>query len=101
MNKKIISITIIAIIIIIAGGTAYKVNKSHKDKLMYVSELYIIEHTKLCYNEKKCTTDVVTLKNLYDLSYLKNEVNPVTKEYYNENSYIKKEENNYSFVIVN
>lgn len=100
MNKKIVVGTIIIIIALITSVTIYKVIKKHNDNLMLVSEKYIIEKAQKCYIEKKCTEESVTLKSLYDLNYLEVQVNPVTKEYYKDTSYIIKEEDNYKFIIV-
>lgn len=101
MNRKIILGTFLIIILLIGGFTTYKVIKGHNDRLLLVSEKYIIEKAKKCYDRKICVNDIVTLKELYDLEFLDIQVNPVTKEYYKDLSYIKKEENNYSFIIVN
>ena len=101
MSKKIIAFTFILLITLIAGLTTVKVVKSHHEKELLVSTKYITEKARLCYKEKKCTNDTVTLKELYDLKYLDKQVNPVTKEYYNENSIIKKEDNNYVFKELN
>lgn len=101
MNKKIILATFVFIVLLLVCGTSYKVVKKHQERLILVTEKRILEKAKLCFLENKCTGESTTLKNLYDLSYLEKEANPVTKEYYNENSYIKKEENNYTFIVVN
>ena len=39
-------------------------------------------------------------KELYDLKYLDKQVNSVTKEYYNENSYVKYSNNEYVFIDI-
>lgn len=100
VNVSLICITIFLIIGLIFGTTIYKVMKTHNDNLLKVSEKFIIEHAKDCYNEKRCTNETVTLKELYDLKYLARQANPVTKEYYKEESYVKKEGNTYTFVMV-
>lgn len=101
MNKNILTITILIIILLIGGVSTYKVIKRHNDRLMLVSEKLITERARRCYEEKKCTENTVTLKTLYNLDYLEIQANPVTKEYYNESSYIKKEDDHYTFVEVN
>lgn len=78
----------------------YKININHNDKLLLVSKKNIEEQARKCYNDKKCTKSVVTLQELEDLNYLNNEFNPVTKEYYNKKSYVKKENDTYIFVII-
>ena len=98
MNKWIVSGSIVIIIGLIIGVTSYKVVKTHQDKLILVEEKYIIEKAKECINEKKCNEEKVTLKELYTLEYLDKQSNPVTKKYYNEDSYVKYIDNEYIFV---
>ena len=74
-----------------------KVIKKHNDKLILVKEKYIIEMAEKCINEYKCKSDKVTLKELEEFDYIKKEVNPVTKEYYNEKSFVTYENNEYVF----
>ncbi len=101
-SKVMVALTFIICIGLIAGTTSYKVIKKHNDNLLLVSKKYIIEKTKQCYNDKVCSGNSVSLKNLYEHSYLDRQANPVTKEYYNEASYIVKlEDNTYNFIIVN
>lgn len=98
MNKKIILISIIISFLIIVGFTSYKVIKNHNEKLILVKEKYIIEKAKDCINDKKCNEEKITLEKLYELNYLEKEVNPVTKEYYNEKSYVLYKNNEYIFI---
>lgn len=98
MNKWIISGTIVIILGLVIGVTTFKVVKMHNNKLLLVEEKYIIEKAKKCINEKKCNNDAITLKELYELKYLNKQVNPVTKEYYNEESYITLKDNEYIFI---
>lgn len=100
MSKRIFLVTIILVISLIGGMTLYKIRQIHHAKLLLVSKKYIEEQAQKCYNEKKCQKDIVTLQELENLNYLNNEVNPVTKEYYNKNSYLKKEGDNYFLVII-
>ena len=100
MNKKIILITMLSIIFLIGGVTAYKVIKKHNDNLLLVSKKYIEEKARDCFNNKKCQGDKVTLETLYNLAYLAKQANPVTKEYYNVDSYVSKDGENYTFTIV-
>lgn len=100
MNKNWIIGTLIIILLLIGGTSIYKVKKLHEERLLLVSSKRIVEKARLCYIEKKCQGKSVTLKTLYDLKYLTIEANPITKEYYNENSYVKKEEDQYTFIIV-
>lgn len=100
MNKICITVTIIIIITLVIGVTTYKVVDKHNDKLMEVEEKYIIEIAKKCLNEKKCSGSKITLQTLYDLEFLDMQANPVTKEYYNPESYVEIKEANYTFIVV-
>ena len=100
MNKICITATVIIIVSLVIGVTTYKVLDEHNDKLIKVEEKYIIETAKNCLNEKKCSGSKITLQTLYDLDYLNVEANPVTKEYYNPNSYVEITDANYTFIVV-
>ena len=100
MNKICITVTIIIIITLLIGVTTYKVVDKHNDKLMEVEEKYIIETAKKCLNEKKCSGRKITLQTLYDLEFLDMQANPVTKEYYNPESYVEIKDANYTFIVV-
>ncbi|MBE6161303.1 MAG: hypothetical protein E7158_03695 [Firmicutes bacterium] len=99
-NKIIINTTIISIVIIVLIPTLYTIIKKHNDRLMEVSTKRIVEAAKKCYDEEKCKSKKITLKELYDNKYLKKESNPITKKYYNEKTYIKKKNNDYKLIIV-
>lgn len=100
INKNIFIASIIISILLIASVTTYKVMKRHNEKVLLVEEKYIIESAIKCLNDKKCNSDTITLKELYDLDYLEPQVNEVTKEYYNEESYIKKDESGFKFIVL-
>ena len=103
MNKVFVTVTIIFITVLIIGVTTYKVLNEHNAKLTKVEEKYIIEAAKKCLNEKECSGTTVTLQTLYDLSYLSYldfQADPVTKEYYNPDSFVKYEDATYTFVSV-
>lgn len=100
MNKWVISITVILFLGLVIGVTSYKVIKIHNDKVLLVESKYIIETAKKCLNEKVCNGDIITLKTLYDYGYLETQVNEVTKEYYNEESYVLVKDSEYQFIIV-
>ena len=100
-NKYFIIITIAIIGGLIIGTTFYKVEVNHNNKVLLVEKKYIIEAAKKCFNEKKCDKYPITLKELYDLGIIPRQVNEVTKEYYNENSYVEEANNNYDLIIVN
>lgn len=65
-----------------------------------VQRKYIIEKAKDCINQKKCSNDTITLKELYEKGFLERQVNRVTKEFYNEESYVELKDSNGRFVIL-
>lgn len=99
-NKITVVGSVIAILLIISIPTIYKVIKNHQNNLYQVVEEKIINGAKKCYYEEKCTEDIITLSELYDLNYLDKISNPVTKEYYNEESYIEYKNNEFKFIVV-
>ena len=96
-NKVIINITIVAIILIILIPTVYNIIKTHNDRLIKVTEKRIEEAAKDCYLKDICKDNKITLKVLYDNKYLEKESNPITKEYYNEESYVLVKNDTYTF----
>ena len=99
-NKIVVISSIIIIILIIGIPTTYKVIKNHNQNLYKVVEDKIIEKAKSCYYDQKCLNEKITLKELYDNKYLDKVSDPISKEYYNENSYVEIKNNNYKFVVV-
>lgn len=99
-NKVIIYMTIISILLIISIPTIYNIIKKHNDRLTLVTEKRITEAAKDCYLKDLCRDKKITLKELYNNKYLEKESNPITKEYYNENSYVLVENNKYTFVEI-
>ena len=99
-NKITIMGSIIAIILIIGIPTTYKVIKSHQNNLYKSVEARIIEAAKKCYFEEKCVNEKIYLKDLYELEYLEKISDPVTKEYYSEESYIEIKDNTFTFVSI-
>ncbi len=97
-NKITIIGTIIVIMLIVGSVTTYKVIKNHHKKLIQVTTDRIVDAAKKCYYEEKCTNKTVTLKELYDLNYISKQSNPISKEYYNEESYVKLD--SFKFVVV-
>jgi len=99
-NKITIVGTIIIILLIISIPTIYKVIKNHNDNLYQVVEEEIVGAAKKCYYEEKCLNDKILLKELYSLEYLDNVSDPITKEYYNEESYVLRNNNEFEFIVV-
>lgn len=88
-NKITIYVTIIAILLIISVPTIYKVVKTNHEKLYLVTEKLVIENAEKCIYEKKCNKNKVTLRDLYEKGYLKDEViDPVSKTVYSKESYV-------------
>ena len=89
-NRIIISGTIIIIALMIGIPTFINVKKDHEEKLIKVTENRIKE-AKKCFLENKCEGNSTTLQSLYNVGYLDEQVNPVTKKYYSSTSVIKYE----------
>ena len=88
MNKKVIGITIAVIAGMIIIPTIYKIHIEHNEHLLLVVEEEFHYYAKKCYLNDECS-EIVTLKELYDLNYLEERLtNPITKRYYDENSSI-------------
>lgn len=100
MNKKIIYFTIILLLLLILIPTIYKVVKNHENALYEVSNKKVIETAITCKNKGFCTKEKITLKQLYELEMLKEVNDPVTKQIYNEESYVIKKGNTYKFIVV-
>ncbi len=98
-NKITIVGSIIIIILIISIPTIYKVVMIHHNNLYRVVEEKIIEQAKKCRNDGVCLNETITLKELYQNNYLDKVSDPVTKEYYNEESYLKIENDKYEFIV--
>jgi hypothetical protein len=96
-NKYLIIGSIVVVLFIIGIPTTYKVIKNHQNNLIKVVTDKIIIAAKKCHYDEKCSNDKITLKELYDNKYLDKLSNPITKEYYNELSYVKISNNNYEF----
>ena len=97
-NKITIIGSIIAILLIISIPTIYKVIKNHNDNLYEVVEEKILNAAKKCYYDEVCVEDKILLKDLYELDYLEKVSNPITKEYYNENSYVLRKDIKFTFI---
>lgn len=97
-NKIVIYITILAIVIIIGCPTLYKVIKENHRKLYVVTNKLVTEAAERCFYESNCENSTITLKELYEKKYLKEEIiDPVTKIVYNETSYIEIKEKDSTF----
>ena len=83
-------ITILLIIIVVSG---YKAHLIHQERQLRVMNQFIKETAKLCYLKGYCEGQI-TLGTLYELMDLEQIINPVTREYLNEDlciDYIEEE----------
>jgi hypothetical protein len=87
-NKVILYVTIIIIVILIAVPTTLKVIDKHKERLASVVINEIVWAAKDCYYNDSCVNDKITLKELYEKTDLQEEINPITKKKYSEESYV-------------
>ena len=100
-NKTSIIFTICFSFIIIIALTIYKVNQEHLRRSFLDVEKRIIEGAKECVWNGACNENEITLGDLINLGYAKEEVNPETKMYYSHDSIIKKNGEDYVFESVN
>ena len=89
MNKRIIILTIFITMGMIIVPTIYKIyDNNGKDKIKVVEQEFLYQ-AKKCYNKGECK-DIVYLKDLYEKKYITDKlINPLSKKYYEENSYVK------------
>ena len=66
----------------------YTVKKRHEKNLIYATTKKIEETAENCYHQEICQNTKITLRELYDYELLEPIANPITKEYYNEASYV-------------
>lgn len=87
-NRIIIYITIVAVLAIIIIPTVYTVINNHNTRLLNITHKRIEEAARDCYLDEVCKDKKITLKELYENKYLEKENNPITKIYYNQESYV-------------
>jgi len=93
MNKKVITLTIFVILGIIIVPTIYKIYDNHQKQLIIVVQKEFYYQAKKCYNASLCEKKV-SLKDLYEHKYFQDKLtNPITKKYYEEDSYVNLETN--------
>lgn len=86
-NFTLIFVTISILVVVVITTSTIRINREHEEKLMYAMESKVEYYARKCYLENNCR-DTITLKTLYDLGYLKEVVNPVTKEVVDYNTTI-------------
>ena len=75
---------ILGISLIILAISAYKAEKNHEEKLYHALYSKIKENALECYLKQECLGKI-NLQYLYDLKYLNELVDPVTKEVLDNN----------------
>jgi len=96
-SKIILLLSIIAVLLILVPSTIFIV-KSHNNNLRLVIEKKVIEAAELCYNEKKCESKKITLKELMDKNYIEKIYDPVSKELISDKSYVDLTNNKFEIV---
>lgn len=94
-NKFIIILTIVAVLSIIIIPTWYKTSKIHKNRAREVVKKEILEAAEKCFNENNCKNNETTLKDLYDLNYLSEKFDPITKKIYDPKTIIVNKNGDY------
>lgn len=92
--------TIIAIFLIIGIPTMAKLKDEQDKSIELVITNKIKDNANRCWNTNTCTSNKVYLKDLYNLGYLEQIINPKTKEYISEESYAIKESNLVKVTII-
>ena len=87
-NRITIIGTIIIIALMITIPTYNNVKKDHEEKMITATKMEISKAAKDCFLDNKCSGSSTTLGELYEKGYLEKQVNPVTKEYYKDDSVI-------------
>ncbi len=91
-NKKVLCLTGFIIIGMILFPTIYKIYKDNNDNKIKVVKKELLYQANNCFNNGDCKEKKVLLKDLYDNSYIKDQVSdPINKKYYAEDSYINLE----------
>ncbi len=87
--KNVLYLTAMVIVLVIFVPTIYKIVNNSRNKQALANEKLIIEKAKKCIYEGKCKSNTITLKDLYDLNYIREKiVNPFDKTIYSEESYV-------------
>ena len=88
MVKKIISIVILCLVLLVSGVTIYKLIARHNNRLYDVLYSEIKYQANRCYLEEKCNNNIV-LEELYNKGYLDIQYDPISKEELNKKLEIK------------
>lgn len=93
LSRKLTKFIYFVIVILIVCGTIKKVYENHIDREYLVIEKEIKENAKKCFIEEICTNNETTIKFLISSGYITKQIDPVSKEYIDENTLIKYENN--------
>lgn len=95
-NKTIVTLTLIGALFIIILPTILSIYKNHENRLELVATKKITESAETCRNDNVCKKEKITIEELKQTGYLKEDVvNPKTKEYFSGTTYVIFENNNY------
>lgn len=97
-NRLIIGVGFIGIIVLITVSIIVRIYYIDIEKKYSFIEKNIIDATKKCILEEKCSGNIVILEELYNEKYIDIQINPKTKKEFNQKSYIKTL--NYEFVVI-
>ena len=92
--------TIIALLLILGIPTMLKLKEEQDKNIELVITNKIKDSANRCWNTDNCINNKVYIKELYNMGFLKQIVNPKTKEYISEESYAIKENNEVKVTII-
>jgi len=92
-NRSVCFVTFILVIILLGGGTFYKVGKTHSDLSFEVINKRVSEGALQCVWDDKCENGKISFGELIEKGYAKEEVDPFTKMYYSHDSVVFCENN--------
>ena len=87
-NRIIMYVTTLLLILLISIPAVIKAINKHNDRLVAVAVGEIIVEAKNCYYNESCIGDTITLSELYEKTSLREVINPITKKFYNPDSYV-------------
>ncbi len=90
-NRLVVFITIIAVILIIGIPTYNKVSDRYESRVDLTIKNKIKVKAIQCWNENRCLNDIVYLSDLYEIGYLDEVIDPITKKAISASSYVTKE----------
>ncbi len=98
MNQKVVvGVSALGILLLLVGGTGYKVYQIHQERNYMVIEKRIVEGALSCVYDGKCNDQDMTLDMLISKGYASDEIDPKTKLYYKRDSLIKKVNDTFVF----